>query len=51
MLYALKFMFGVLLLAIFGPPYLVMICMALVGDWQRKRHVRLTLAMTSTLRK
>lgn len=43
MLYALQFLCGLLLLAIFGPPWLLCICNAACGDWLTKRRVRSTL--------
>jgi hypothetical protein len=44
-LYAIQFLFGVLLLAIFGPPYLLLICIALFADWKCKRRVRSALSL------
>lgn len=50
LVYALQFLFGVLMLAIFGPPYLLIVGNAARRDYFVKRHVRLVLAsqLTST---
>jgi hypothetical protein len=37
---------ALILLAIFGPIWLLMICNAAVGDWQCKRRVRCALSST-----
>lgn len=36
---------ALILLAILGPIWLLMICNAALGDWQYKRHVRRALSL------